>query len=106
MINFIISTNLNQSRLFSPVVRLAAATAGLEKFVLPGENVHVRTGPELVFLPPLGGLSDQPDGAVHTLQVGRQLHLVALGPETPRYISPAWSHQTRKLKFPVRPKSV
>ena len=85
--SLIISTDLNQSRLFSPVVCLAAATAGLEKFVLPGENVHVRTGPELVFLPPLGGLSDQPDGAVHTLQVGRQLHLVALGPETRRYLT-------------------
>ena len=63
---------------------LAAATAGLKKFVITREDVHVRTRPELVFLPPLGGLSDQSDGAVDTLEVSRQSHLVALSPATHR----------------------
>ena len=63
---------------------LAAATAGLKKFVITREDVHVRTRPELVFLPPLGGLSDQSDGAVDTLEVSRQSDLVALSSATDR----------------------
>ena len=74
---------------------LAAATAGLEEFLLPRENVDVRAGPELVFLPPLRGLSDQSDGAVDTLEVSRQSHLVALSPATHRsdneeLFNPSW----------------
>lgn len=71
-----------QSRLFLPVVSLAAATAGLEKLVVTREDVHVRTRPELVLFTPLRGLSDQSDGAVDTLEVSRQSHLVALSPAT------------------------
>ena len=63
---------------------LATATAGLKKFVFTWEDVHVRTRPELVLFPPLRGLSDQSDGAVDTLEVSRQSHLVALGPATQR----------------------
>ena len=61
-------------------VGLAVAGADVEEGLLLGQDVHVSAGPELVAAAPLAGLPHQPDGAVDTLEVRGQSHLVVLSP--------------------------